>query len=321
MAEGVPADAGGAADSRMKKDAAEVLLNLSPARLVLLVAALVIIGESVSTALLRLLPPFIEPLPVLIDAVTHLLVLLPAYFFLFLPLRSQYAERRRAEREVAFLSRHVIRAVEEERKRLASDLHDECGQLVTALQLGIETMKYSLPAHAATTEQCDRLASLTSQMGDQVRSLTARLRPAMLETCGLVPTLRWHVGQFRHLWPELTIDLQIDDCSERFASEIEITVYRLCQEGLNNIIKHAGARKATLLLTCSSGIELRIIDDGCGFDPKRTRSCEPVPRGFGLLGMRERVADLGGRLTIWSAPGLGTVIEAQLPLKGRSAGC
>lgn len=112
----------------------------------------------------------------------------------------------------------------------------------------------------------------------------------------------------------MQIDLQIVGCVERLPSEIEITVYRLCQEGLNNIFRHARANQVTIVLFCGEIVHVRIEDNGIGFDLHRKPSCHSGTQGFGLLGMRERVADLGGKLTVRSAPGQGTTIEAKLPV-------
>ena len=125
--------------------------HLSPSRLLVIVVLLVFFGESADMLLLRLLPPLPYEILSFLDASILLIILSPAYFLLYLPLKTHHSERLKAEREVAFLSRHVIRAVEEEKKRLAHELHDDCGQIFTALQFGIETLKYSLPAGAPRT--------------------------------------------------------------------------------------------------------------------------------------------------------------------------
>jgi signal transduction histidine kinase len=297
------------------------LHNLTPARLLQLIVLWIFVGETASMLMVHHLPPMTWAALALLDATVLLILLSPAYFLLYRPLKIHHFERERAEREVAFLSRHVLRAVEEEKKRIAHELHDECGQVLTAMQFGIETLKLSIAdTSSAAVAQCDRLSTMTAQLANEVRSLTARLRPAMLENCGLVPALHWHVDQLKGVRPEMRIDLQIAGCADRLPPDIEITVYRLCQEGLNNIFRHAHASRVEIAMHCGEIIHVRIEDNGVGFDTHRKPACDKGIRGFGLLGMRERVADLGGRLTVRSAPGQGTTIEAELPVTIQGSG-
>lgn len=288
--------------------------NLTPRRLLMFVTLLVFCGETIDMLVLRHLPPMPWLALTFIDASLLMVLLSPAYFMLYRPLKTHFYERQRAEREVAFLSRHTLQAVEEEKKRIAHEMHDGCGSLLTAMQFDIETLKLSVIQRTPAAEpQFERLAAITAQLAGEVRSITGKLRPAMLETSGLAPALRWHVSQVVEGRPELHIDLRIDDCADRLPPDIEIAVYRICQEGLNNVVRHAYAKEVIVTVHCGERVRVRIEDDGIGFDHRRMPVNSTGPLGFGLLGMRERAAGLGGRLTVQSTPGQGTVIEADLP--------
>jgi len=248
----------------------------------------------------------------LINSTVHFLLLSPVYFYL---LRPFILERKRSEEEIRRLSRQLIRTGEATRKSLARDLHDEFGQGLTVLQLGIETLKASLPADEKLTALCARMSSMTAHLGAQVRSITAELRPSMLDHLGLVPTLHWSANQFQKQNPGIQVDAQIMDEVERQSPEIEIALYRVCQESLRNVGKHAMARKVRITLTRTwSLLTLAIEDDGQGFDAEHWREIVAVDQSSGILGMRERIAELGGSFSIVSRPGEGTVVQAQIPL-------
>jgi signal transduction histidine kinase len=214
----------------------------------------------------------------------------------------------------------MISVTEEERKRLARDLHDELGQALTVLHFSVENLLSSLPGelHDQRT-RCDELMGLTQQLGDKIRNIASELRPDMLDHLGLVPTLEWYVEDFVERRHGLQIDFKAVGVKKRPDSEIEIVLYRFLQEALNNIAKHAKAGHVNVLLTCSHPkLILTIKDDGVGFEPNQ--GMPPFgakKRGIGLLGMRERVASVGGDIDIRSSMGKGTVIRAELPLSLR----
>jgi signal transduction histidine kinase len=162
------------------------------------------------------------------------------------------------------------------------------------------------------------LEQITTAIGD-LRSLITDLRPAALDELGTKPALESLVARFvrqTDLQIELEVDLAYDngDADQRHAPELEATVYRLVQEALNNVAKHAAATRVKVSLTDRAGeIVLTVRDDGTGFDPQAGSG------GFGLLGMRERLALVGGALVIDSAPGDGTLIRATMPASRRGA--
>jgi PAS domain S-box-containing protein len=221
---------------------------------------------------------------------------------------NNVTDRKNTEAEVHQLLQHIDRAGEDERARVAQDLHDQLGQMVTGLQLGLGVFKRE------QVEQCQKLIDLTTQLGNEIRSVSSRLRPPALDT-GLVPALEYDLERLRRHLQGLRISLNAPGLElERLDPEAEITLFRIYQEALNNAVKHAEARTIDIRLQREgSEIILAVKDDGKGFDVHKVSAARKGQEGIGLLGMKERVASLGGRLEILSKPMLGTTIMAILP--------
>jgi signal transduction histidine kinase len=206
--------------------------------------------------------------------------------------------------------RSAIEASEQERRRWAHELHDETLQGLGGLQVLLSS---ALRKGDPTSLESAARAAVEQISVDimNLRSLITELRPAALDQIGLEPALKSLVGR-----AALSDDLEVEydfaldlNGEERLPSELESTVYRLVQEALTNISKHAGASHVWLNVACSGrSLELSVRDDGSGFEP------ESVGSGFGLTGMRERAALAGGELEIFSASGSGTSIRAVLPV-------
>jgi PAS domain S-box-containing protein len=229
-------------------------------------------------------------------------------------------KRKRAEEEIKRLSRQLICVIEDERKRLARDLHDEFGRALTALHFGIEALHDSLPQELQGQKtRCHEAIELIEDLGDNIRNISSELRPDMLDHLGLIPTLEWYIEDFVKRINGLQIDFQTVGVKKRPDAEIEIVLYRILQEALNNIAKHAKAKHVSILLTCSHPkLIFTIKDDGVGFE--RTEGILPSganKQGIGLIGMRERVGSLGGAIDIRSSRGQGTVIRVELPVSLR----
>ena len=224
----------------------------------------------------------------------------------------------RAEEQIRNLTRQLIDRVEDERRSLANDIHDEFGQLLTALQFDIESLDASLPQELTNVRQLSAvIAEHVQHLAEKVRDTTSRLRPDLLDHLGLEPTLRWYINDITSRWPKLSITLHVVGLKKRLPSEVELVLYRVFQEGLNNIIKHAQSKNVTLQLTCSYPHIIFIIrDNGCGFsmnDIEPIDHIQPRP-GIGLLSMQERVASLNGTMTVRSEPGKGTVLRIMIPM-------
>ncbi len=220
------------------------------------------------------------------------------------------------ETQLEGLVRQLVNAQEGERQRIARELHDETGQKLTALAMGlaaVEQQAASEPQRAAGLIR--NLRELSDQAITELRNIMADLRPAQLDDLGLAPALRWYVSQYQARHPEIEVSLVAARGLPRLASQYETVLFRASQEALTNIARHAQATQATLTLSESNGtMRLEIRDDGVGFDADAPSRHAPGS-GLGLLGMRERVALVGGRCTIESQPGQGTRIIIELPSK------
>jgi signal transduction histidine kinase len=203
--------------------------------------------------------------------------------------------------------RRVVDAQEQERRRLARELHDETGQALTSILLGLRALEETLAtdeARAATAELRERVVATLQD----VRGLAVELRPSALDDFGLVAALERLTASFAEQ-TGIAVDFETALPEERLPGEMETALYRIVQESLTNVVKHAHARRVSILLTRTSGAVKAVIeDDGRGIG-------DDVGGGFGLVGMRERLALLGGRLEIESGPGSGTTIAAEVPLR------
>ena len=204
--------------------------------------------------------------------------------------------------------RHSIEASERERRRWARELHDETLQGLGGLQVLLSSAARGPEAKLAEAVRT-AVAQLTTEIAS-LRALITELRPAALDQLGLVPaieTLAERTASTEGLTVETHIELGYE-AHERLGPELESNLYRLAQEALTNVAKHAGATRIEIGLVARNGaIVLSVEDDGSGFDPAAHHS------GFGLVGMRERVALAGGRLDIESGPGRGTRLTVEVP--------
>ena len=227
------------------------------------------------------------------------------------------AERDQLEREVARrtmqlteLAQHLQTAREDERSRLARELHDELGALLTAAKLDVARIKSRLGS--AAPEAAERLTHLNELLNNGIalkRRIIEDLRPSSLSNLGLLAALEIQAREFAER-SGIAVDCRLETVALKPA--VELTAYRLVQEAFTNIAKHAQAKRVEVVLAPRDGAaEISVRDDGVGFDTGQQRSS-----AHGLLGMRYRVEAEGGRFTLESTPGLGTAIRAILPLAG-----
>lgn len=204
--------------------------------------------------------------------------------------------------------RRVVAAQEQERRRLARELHDETGQALTSILLGLRTVEEAGGESnmRAAVAEVRELVRATLQ---DVRQLAVELRPKALDDFGLVPALERLTDTFREQ-TGIALEFHSTLPAGRLSPEIETALYRIVQESLTNIVKHARAGSVSITLGRKrNAVTVVVEDDGVGFDPARTRE-----EGLGLIGMRERVALVGGRLTIESRPGAGTTFVVEVPV-------
>ncbi|MGH3137385.1 MAG: GAF domain-containing protein [Gaiellaceae bacterium] len=205
--------------------------------------------------------------------------------------------------------RRVVDAQELERKRLARELHDETGQALTSILLGLRPLEQAAKSDE-TRAAVDSVRELVVSTLQDVRRLAVELRPAALDDFGLVPAVQRLAETFREQ-SGLQVDLEAQLGEERLPTETETALYRVVQEALANIVKHAGAERVSILLRRKGDAVVAVVeDDGSGFDLGVSRA-----DALGLAGMRERTALVGGRLQIESTIGGGTTLVAEVPLR------
>ena len=205
--------------------------------------------------------------------------------------------------------RRVVEAQELERRRLARELHDETGQALTSILLGLKGLEEGSkdPDSRAATEELRELVVSTLQ---DVRRLAVELRPSALDDFGLVAALERLAESFAEQ-TAISVDFQTALADERLPADVETALYRIVQESLTNVVKHARARRVSILLARKEGAVKAVVeDDGQGFD-----AAEQTGDGYGLVGMRERLALLGGRLEVESTRDAGTTIAAEVPVR------
>ena len=216
-----------------------------------------------------------------------------------------------AEMQVHELSGKLINAQEEERQRLALDLHDELGQLLSALKIGLQSLgKESAPEQA---RELQRLTLLSQTVMDRVRALAYNLRPAILDNFGLVAAVRDLCDSLDESGL-LHVRCRLSEVEAQLPADYKLPLFRCAQEALHNVIKHSGSPQAEVRLYCRrQTVCLEISDQGRGFDPQNTQETSHGGRYLGLLGMRERMRLIGGSLLVESSP-KGTTIKAEVPV-------
>jgi signal transduction histidine kinase len=222
---------------------------------------------------------------------------------------------RRQSSQRGELLKKLITAQEDERKRVARELHDELGQVFGGLALRLQAMERYLSSDTdQALKQLNQTRDLVADGTDRMYDLILDLRPTALDDLGLVAALRTHAER---LTQEAGIAFELDagGMNGRLPPELETALYRIFQEALSNVVRHARASKLSVTLVCNNGtFEGNIVDNGRGFDLTTIQANGDSARGLGLLGMQERVTQCGGRLEITSHHGRGTQIDILVPL-------
>jgi len=224
-----------------------------------------------------------------------------------------FKEVSSARERLKVLSKRLIEVQEYERRKLARELHDEVGQILTAIKINLQTATRVTEPDAAP--HLNESVDLVDEVLNHVRNMSLDLRPSMLDDLGLVPALRWYVDK-QSRRAGLQANISADVSGKRFAPEIEITCYRILQEAMNNVIKHSSAEKLNVeLWNDAQELHLRIADDGKGFNVYSALRRALNGESTGILGMQERVELVGGKLRINSVVGEGTDIHAIFPVE------
>jgi signal transduction histidine kinase len=212
--------------------------------------------------------------------------------------------------ELRLLSQKLVQVQEAERKSLSRELHDEVGQMMTALRMELGSAEERLgPSSSQALSHLKAAAALAEQTLRSVRGLARGLRPSMLDELGLAPALNWLAREYtKHTGIHVTLNM--DGSLDHLPEDYRICIYRVVQEALTNCARHARAHEVRLdLQRVGNALSVTIQDDGAGFDPGNGA------KGIGLLGMKERVRELGGVLTIASGAEEGTLLTVHIPLR------
>jgi len=224
------------------------------------------------------------------------------------------------EEERSQLLAKVIAAQEEERKRIARELHDEAGQALTSILLGLKDLEDSSVTSSHKSKAAD-LRGLTAETLDLMRDMALELRPSTLDDLGLVAALQRYVADYgrKHA---LDADFHPGGLTDaRLRPQTETALYRIAQEALTNVVRHSSARSVSVLLDQRDGHAILVVeDDGKGFDVEQVRRSGTPAQKLGLLGMEERAALVGGVLTVESRPGHGTAVFVEVPMDGARDG-
>ena len=233
--------------------------------------------------------------------------------------RDLYDEGERTREELQRLSREMLRVQEAERTRISREIHDELGQMLTAISLNVNNIAKTVPS-SLLKRDIQSVRQLLEQATDFIHRLSHQIHPGMLEDLGLVPALRYLLRSLKES-AGMDVKLIVLGAAGKASLEQKAAMYRVAQESLTNVLKHAGTSRASVTVRNSAeAIELQVLDKGKGFTLSRMSGSEGTRLGLGLVGMRERVQSLGGMFVIRSRPGKGTSVRVRIPFDGRKHG-
>jgi signal transduction histidine kinase len=221
---------------------------------------------------------------------------------------STLQEVLRTRKELHELSGQLVSVQEDERRRISRELHDEVGQVLSAMMLGLGNLRSALKTNdrEEALEQVHLIEDMTERNANVVRNISLLLRPTMLDDLGLVPALRWLAREVSRT-NRMEVDVSSVDELEDLPEGHRTCVYRVVQEALRNACRHSGGQRVHVSVRMTeSQLRIDVQDDGKGFQPS-------LETGVGILGMEERVARLGGKLRVDSSPGQGTTVHFELP--------
>jgi signal transduction histidine kinase len=237
-------------------------------------------------------------------------------------LQEEISERRRMEDslrdsqvQLRLLSSRLLSAQEEERKRIARELHDSIGASLSAVKFSMENAIDRTRTGTIKLEPVSYSIRIVQSAIDEVRRIVMDLRPSILDDMGIIATLNWFCRQFRTIHPDIHVDMQIGINEDGIPETLKIMLFRIVQEAMHNIAKHSGAERVEVSLAkLQDTLQLSIEDHGAGFDVRSIFTDKKSGKGFGLMTMRERTELSGGIFVIESKIGAGTMIQASWTL-------
>jgi signal transduction histidine kinase len=222
--------------------------------------------------------------------------------------RRRYEEILSGRKALEQLSARLLDAQETERRSISRELHDQVGQTLNALLVDAANLAKRIPPDdTASRRYLDNIRAFADSSVNSIRDIALLLRPSMLDDLGLIPALEWQAREVSRR-TGIKVDVVAENVPDSLPDGVRTCIYRVVQEALQNVSRHSGAKTAVVTVRDDDGsLFLNVTDDGRGFDPERTR-------GLGLLGIEERIRQLGGRFEVESAPGKGTTLRAALPV-------
>jgi len=226
--------------------------------------------------------------------------------------RSVQEALEESQRRLHFLSARLLETQEEERRRIAAELHDDIGPFLVSIKFGLEAVSGRSSCPSDQKRMLLNVIDMVRNVADQLDTIRLTLRPSMLDDLGVIESLDWYCGEFSEIHQHIRLETEIYASEANIPAHLKIVIFRVTQEALTNIAKYSEASSVRISLVSEATLlRLTVLDNGKGFDQDLVqRSYENIGRGFGLFSMRERVENTEGRFTITSGPGRGTIISA-----------
>jgi signal transduction histidine kinase len=230
--------------------------------------------------------------------------------------QERTAELARANETLRHLSSRLLSAQEDERKRIAGELHDTVGACLTAIKFKVEHVLQQMGETASAAESLKAVIPVIQESVEECRRMQTDLRPSILDDLGLLPAIAWFSRRLQTIYSGIEFEREVGIEEEEIPTGLKIVVFRVIQEAMNNIAKHSKADLVRLVLGKLDGkMELVIQDNGQGFNLGKMRSLEVTKKGLGLTSMRERIELSGGSFSITSVEGKGTIVRGSWPLE------
>lgn len=279
------------------------LLNLSPAKMAALMSVAIFLTEFLVMLLLDRLPPLTPSVGAIVDSVFLIVFLVPVYIALYRPF---WKVHQKSESDIRQLNYRLTGSAEEERRKIALDLHDHCDQTLVTLQKTVEAIQLRLlDSDEESSALCQEVDELLGRLNSDIRTVSSALHPPQLEDQGISAALRQYILNLQMQNVGVSIEFLEKGEVRPIEKQTAIQIYRIAQETLKNALQHSGSTLIRVHLEYSpNAVAISIVDNGCGFDPKKCST-----GGVGLVGIRERATSFGGSLTVHSEPGRGTVLR------------